>query len=64
MSRKSPGTGRADNMDAASRREFFGEEGRPSRTAETPITPIHGNGLDKPYAPDPNHDRPLSRHTD
>jgi hypothetical protein len=54
-----PAHDRYEDMDPAARREFFGRRGRKG-DGEPDVTPTHGNGIDKPWAPDPNHDHSLS----
>jgi hypothetical protein len=55
----------ADDLDAATRREFFGPGGRRAPAELPPIVPIHGNGFDTPFVPDATTDSPLNtRHHD
>jgi hypothetical protein len=55
--------GLADDMDSASRREFFGPGGRRRAATEPPpIIAMHGDGLDTPLMPDATSDSPLNAH--
>ena len=54
-----------DDMEAASKREFFGPGGRRTPSGEPEVVPMQGNGIDRPVVPDPTNDHPLStRHMD
>jgi len=40
-------------MDPVVRREYSGARGRRKASAAQPVPTIMGNGLDRPYVPDP-----------